>query len=77
MVHPQIADAVASVLEIPHESLTCTSTADDIEQWDSLGHLQLIMEIEQRFDVRFHIDQIPKLTSIVAIEDALRSKGAL
>jgi acyl carrier protein len=68
---------VASALGVPQDSLTTATSADDIEPWDSLGHLQLIMEIEQRFDVRFHIDQIPNLTSLVAIEDALRSKGAL
>ena len=76
-MQPKIADAVASVFGISQESLTSATTADDIEQWDSLAHLQLIMEIEQRFDVRFHIDQIPKLTSMAAIEGALRSKGAL
>lgn len=77
MVHVHLADAVASVFAVPPGILTSATGPDQIEAWDSLGHLQLIMEIEQRFGIRFHIDEIPKLTSLAAIEEALRSKGAL
>lgn len=34
------------------------TTAADIEDWDSLSHMQLIAEIEKRFGVHFTTDEI-------------------
>jgi acyl carrier protein len=36
----------------------------DIEQWDSVAHLDLMSEIEQDFGVRFDLDEITTLTSL-------------
>jgi acyl carrier protein len=36
----------------------------DIEQWDSVAHLDLMSEIEQEFGVRFDLDEITTLTSL-------------
>lgn len=43
---------------------------DDIEAWDSLGHLKLMMQIEQTIGVKFKMEQIPELTSINDIIEA-------
>jgi acyl carrier protein len=36
----------------------------DIEQWDSVAHLDLMSEVEQEFGVRFDLDEITTLTSL-------------
>jgi acyl carrier protein len=36
----------------------------DVEQWDSVAHLDLMSEIEQQFGVRFDLDEITTLTSL-------------
>ena len=62
-----LARIAASLFEVELGEVDETTTAEDLESWDSLGHLQFIMEIEQHFDVRFSSEQIPELTSIAAI----------
>lgn len=42
-----------------------------IEQWDSLGHLQLIMAIEQEFKLRFNSEKIPGLISLTKIAEEI------
>jgi acyl carrier protein len=36
----------------------------DVEQWDSVAHLDLMSEIEREFGVRFDLDDITTLTSL-------------
>ncbi len=36
----------------------------DIEQWDSVAHLDLLSEIEREFGVRFNLDEMATLTSL-------------
>ena len=39
-------------------------TADDVEDWDSLTHFQMIMEVEQKFNIKFSIDEMEKLANV-------------
>jgi acyl carrier protein len=39
----------------------------DVEQWDSVAHLELMSEIEGEFGVRFDLDEITTLTSLPAL----------
>lgn len=36
----------------------------DVEQWDSVAHLDLMSEIEREFGVRFELDEMVTLTSL-------------
>ncbi|MCX6162783.1 MAG: acyl carrier protein [Ignavibacteriae bacterium] len=47
---------------------------EDIPEWDSLGHLNLILEIEDRFDVSFTIDEIENCKSVKDIIVFLNNK---
>ena len=39
-------------------------TADDVRNWDSLTHVDLILEIEQEFKIRFTTGEISSLRSV-------------
>ena len=39
-------------------------TAHDVPEWDSLAHINLIMEIEEEFDLRFSVDDIVDLKNV-------------
>ncbi len=43
----------------------------DIEEWDSQGHLSLLLSIEDFYNIRFTMDQMAEIKSIKQIIDVL------
>lgn len=50
------------------------TTSDDIEDWDSLTHMQLIVEIEQKYNIRFTTAEIKKATNIGEFVQIIEAK---
>jgi acyl carrier protein len=49
-------------------------TASDLEDWDSLSHIQLIVAIEQAFSVRFKTSEIVGLKNVGEFMSTLKNK---
>ena len=49
---------------------------ENCEKWDSMGHLNLIVELETEFDVSFEPEEIADIKSFGDVLACLRSKGA-
>jgi acyl carrier protein len=49
-------------------------TANDLEDWDSLSHIQLIVAIEQAFSVRFKTSETIGLKNVGEFINALKKK---
>lgn len=54
--------------------LTPETTADDIEQWDSFNHVNLIVATEQRFGIRFQTAEIEVLKNVGELVAAIAAK---
>lgn len=57
----EITAAIRDVFGDPSLTLSETSTAADVEGWDSLMHLNVVIELERRFRVRFSTAEISNL----------------
>lgn len=44
--------------------ITEETTKADVENWDSLSHLTLILELESAFNISFEIEQIEQIKSV-------------
>ncbi len=40
------------------------TTADDIEDWDSLEHINLIVAIEKRFNMKFNMTEVRTMKNV-------------
>jgi acyl carrier protein len=72
----RIRGAMADVWSLPVAEIPEDADAASMPGWDSLRHLELMLELEMSFGVRIPADEVPELTSVGAIEDALREHGA-
>ena len=49
-------------------------SADDVDDWDSLSNLRLVMTVEKAFDVKFAAAEIGALMNIGDLANLIRSK---
>jgi acyl carrier protein len=65
--------AVVTALRIKDERYRPDLKLGDLDEWDSLGHLELVAQVEKEFGVSLELDDIPKLTSLDALRAHLQS----
>jgi len=54
----EVQDIFRDVLDNKEIVLTPETTSNDVLEWDSLSHIQLIVEIESHFDIDFKAEEI-------------------
>ena len=57
--------------------ITELTVADDIEDWDSLEHINLVLALEQRFDMRFNMDEVTGMKNVGDMVDIVMNRGRL
>jgi|TARA_B100000242_G_C43055252_1_gene493696 acyl carrier protein len=63
-----------SSLDINSSELTLNSEFEEVPGWDSLGHIKIISEIENRLDLEFDIDEIVGQDTIEKLIDMVKLK---
>jgi acyl carrier protein len=70
-----LVDAVSTILNIKPEAVTPETSQENTPSWDSLAHLRLILEVEQNLGIRFQSQDITRLTSVAALNEAISNLG--
>ena len=73
----RLANIVSEVFEVPVEELSIDTNRDDIDAWDSLGHLNLIMSVEKAFKVKFKTEEVETIESLRDLQEKLIKLGVL
>ena len=57
----------AKVFGLMDNSINMGTSQENLENWDSLNHILLIVEIEKKFDIKFKVGEIGELNSVKKI----------
>ena len=52
-----------------------STTANDIEDWDSLEHIGLIVAIERKFNIKFNMGEITSLKNVGEMVDIIMERA--
>lgn len=70
-----VCEIVATVFGAPREQISAQTTHEDLEEWDSLNLINLMIALESEFGVTLEVDDAAELLSIEKIVAVLRRRG--
>ena len=68
----KVIEIIANVLRIAVSEINNESGMDTLGKWDSLQHLNIILAIEEAFDVSFTPEEITSVNSVKKIIEAIQ-----
>lgn len=74
VIFQKLNDIFIDVLDIEEVVLNEDTSADDIDEWDSLSHIQLIVAIEKAFGIKFTSKEIMSWKNVGEMVDCILSK---
>ncbi len=73
MIEEEVKKVVLGQLKIDESLYNEDLAAGDIPEWDSLGHVNLLMAIEEHFQVSFDVADAVDIESIADLVDTTKS----
>lgn len=70
-IKDRVIKTFSQVFNVDEKKIKLTNTMEDIESWDSIGHLQLIMSIEAEFEIKLNTEDVVQINSVKKCVDAV------
>lgn len=73
-IYNRLNEIFRDVLDNEDLEITADSSANDIEEWDSLSHIQLIVAVEKAFGIKFTSREIMKWNNVGEMVESIVEK---
>jgi len=73
-VREQVTEIFCDIMEIDASDLGDEVTPDTVESWDSVRHLNLVLAIEEAFDIELDEDKVDSMLSLDDFVNAVESE---
>ena len=70
----KIKDAMKTVFEISVDKIDEESSIDNIDLWDSMGHIKLIFSLEKDFGIQFNGGEVIEMVKYSKIKEIIEDK---
>ena len=70
-IYDKLNEVFCDVFDLDEVQLTDSTSADDIEEWDSLSHIQLVVTVEKTFGIKFTSHEIMKWKNVGEMVDSI------
>jgi acyl carrier protein len=72
----KIQDVMIDVFDVDDLNISESTTAEDIDEWDSLSHIRFMITIERFFKFKFLNEEISELKNVGDLATAIERKLA-
>lgn len=70
----QLKSIMAKVFKTNAGEISTLTSQKNLDSWDSLAHLNLIVELEMELDIDFDPEEISQINSFVTLKELLKLK---
>jgi acyl carrier protein len=70
----KIKDVMKAVFEISVDKIDEESSIDNIDLWDSMGHIKLIFSLEKDFGIQFNGGEVIEMVKYSKIKEIIEDK---
>lgn len=70
----RVEEVVRDQLDDETITLTTATRADEVDGWDSLAHVRIMIAVEEGFGVRFQTSEITSLKNVGGLVDLVKSR---
>ena len=73
-IYPKLTEIFQDVFDDDDLELRTDLTASDVDDWDSLSHIGLIVSVEEVFDMRFPAAEVNEIENVGQFVDLIQAK---
>ena len=73
-IYEQLNEVFQDVFDDEDIIVNDETTADDIEDWDSLEHINLIVAVEKKFGIKFNMGEVNKFNNVGEMVDTIMTR---
>lgn len=70
----QLQSIFEDVLDVENVQITPEHSANDIEEWDSINHIQLVVAVEKHFKIRFKNEEVLKWKNVADMISSIQQR---
>lgn len=70
----KVTDIMRDVFDDDDIAVTLETSAEDVEEWDSLSHVRLIVAVERKFGFKFKNSEIEALKNVGDLVNTVATK---
>ena len=70
-----VIEIICEILDFQSKKITVNTLIDEVEEWDSLAHINIITQLEKEFNFFVEIDTFERLHSVKDIIELIEMKS--
>ena len=70
----ELSDIFVQVFKDENLNISYDTTAEDIQEWDSFSNIELILDIESKFDIHFDLKELVNIDNVGKLAEYILDK---
>lgn len=73
-IYERLNEVFRDIFDDESISVNENTTSDDIEDWDSLEHINLIVAVEKEFNIKFNMNEVTHMKNVGEMVELINNK---